>query len=356
MGKMDLGFVEFVSHDGSIYFNDIFTGNIVCLNLTEDVFEVLSQESNNGKMQYGALKYIGNNLIFAPRNATDILVYSIETGEMENVNLDSTKIDGKPLFLNVVYHGDWIYFTPGKYASIIALNSKTFAVEYIEVNKEIGKLFSSCNGWIEDNKICMITNGGTIVKVDCEKGVKTENHISMKDIKPLASLDYGNSQIFAGFGTKIMILDKEKDEIQWIDTYKNCEEPAEGYCNLLCIDQDIYMVVMNQPKIYKLSLMTREITSFVEFEWGIENRDIWNTFTKCDVVGAGVLERSLLLYSTIRNAILEINVDTKEVRYHDYFRQETNNRNKCIQEYIKNATIAIEGEIFLDEFLNALIP
>lgn len=355
MEKIDLGFVEFVSHDGKIYFNDIFTGNIVCLDLAEDVFVVLSQGSNNGKMHYGALKCIGNNLIFAPRNATNILAYNIETEKMENISLDSTKIDGKPLFLSMVSHGDWIYFIPGKYASIIALNNKTFAVKYIEINKEMGKMFSSCNGWIEDNKICVITNDGTIVKVDCEKGTKTEKHISTNDIRPLTSLDYGKNQIFAGFGSKIMILDKEKDEVQWIDTYKNCEEPEEGYCNLLRIDQEIYMVVINQPKIYKLSIQTREISPFIDFEWGIEDRDIWSKFTKCDVVGAGVLKKSLLIYSTVRNAILEIDVDTKEVRYHDFFRQEANNRNKCIQEYIKNTGTAIEGEISLDEFLNVLI-
>ncbi len=355
MEKKDLGFVEFISYNGKIYFDDIFTGNIVCLDLAEDVFEVLSQGNQYGKMQYGALKCSGNNLIFAPRNATNILIYNIETDKMGSVDLDLEKIDGKPLFLNIVSHENQLYFIPGKYASIITLNNKTFATEYIGVNKEIGRMFSSCNGWIEHNKICVLANDGTIVKADCEKGTIEEKRISMIGLTPLTSLDYGEKQIFAGFGPKIMILAKEEDEIQWIDTYKNCEEPKEGYCNLLCIDQEIYMVVINQPKIYKLSLQTKEISQFIDFEWGRKDLTIWNKFTKCDVVGAGVLGKSLLIYSTVRNAILEINVDTKEVRYHDYFRQEETNRNKRIQEFIKNAGTTIEGVISLREFLEALI-
>ncbi|NLK38016.1 MAG: hypothetical protein GX299_08020 [Epulopiscium sp.] len=354
-----VGFLDFVLINGRMWFCNIFTGSIISLNLeTNEFFYEVNTDINsiNSKTQYGSVELVGNELYFVPRNATQIFVFNIKDKSTRFIELEAINDTyTKPLFLSVCKKNADLYLIPGRYPSLVRLDTKTKEVRYESiVDRKPNELLGSNAVLVGDELIIGRSDRKSCLIFDLSTGEQHTYSLEHEELVPLTALAIRDKVMFAGFGNKIAVFDIRQKEIHWIDEYCDSIIPKEGIGQLLCYDNQIFAVSMNQPVIYEVSLESNCINKWVEFEWGNGKNSVFDSFTKCDVIGAKVIEEKMVLYSTVRNSIIEINMKTKEIKYHDEFIWDAKSRQGYVNEYLSNNQFMIEGEITLKDFIDSL--
>lgn len=352
----NIGFTDFEMIQEKLYFCDIFTGNIVSVDLEENIFSILYMPDASKKMQYGIVMKTGDKLLFIPRNATSILKFDIKSHECNIIELDNSELSGKPFFIDICQIEKKIYLIPGRYSNIVELDINTFSLDYFPIEKKNTELFTGCKVFVDKSNIIIFRNNGNgLLNYNIERKEENEYELNLREFKALCVIATDDKLIYSGFGKKVLLLDKSAQKLKWIDTYKGCEEPKEGICHMLKYQNGIYLIALNQPVIYLLSLDYMEITKFAEFSWGQGDVDVWSMFTKCDVLGAKLYKDTIILYSSIRKSIIEINLETKKISYHDTFKWETGNYNEILKRKIKKEFVIQEGIVTIEDFIGSII-
>lgn len=358
----ELGFVDFAIVEDDLWFCNVFTGDIICLDLETDVF--LCKGSTNvtrekRKMQYGLVELVNGKLYFLPRNATKIFVYNIEQKLGCTIELEKySDTYEKPLFISMCRKDNMLFLVPGRYSCLVGVNTDTDTLEYYSLGVRKGKkeMFTNCNAVVNGNEIIVYkNNSNTLLSFDCVGKNQKSIPIESRGFRALSSLTFAREIVYAGFGSEILIYNKANQKIDIIDYYDECEKPVEGVGQLLCYGNLIFAIALNQPIIYEVSLENRNLKEWIKFDWGDKKNEAWDLFTKCDIIGARIIEDRMILYSTIRNSIIEIDAQTKEIRYHDKFFWQKENKKKFVNDYIKRNSLIREGDISLNDFLDGMI-
>lgn len=346
---LNIGFTDCVVCDDSILFDNIFSGDIVKCDLKRDIFEVIHRTEVCGRMQYGMIIEVEDRLILIPRNATTLLIYEMQTMEKTLIALEGSAYCNKPLFIDAIKYNNSLYLIPGRYPNIVKFNLEKMTLDYIPVDKTKEELYTSCNVLRKGDYIYILRKHA-LFELDTETNSLYEKR-KYELWHPLSALMYNDIIVSVGFGPKVMLLKSNSMEVRWIDKYFGCDAPKEGYSNAISIDGKIYLFTINQPSIYLLSIENEVITKYMNYDWGVKREEIWNQFTKCDVLGVSVNEGTLCFYSSMRNCIIEISTDTKRVVYHDDVRWDYDNMKYYLDKKITNHIAIMEGEIDLDTFL-----
>lgn len=356
----EVGFINYINVDGRMWFCNIFSGIIVSLDLeTDEVFYEVETEKNSisSKMQYGLAEMVGDEIYFIPRNATRIFVYNVKDKSSFYIELGKMNVPcGKPLFLGVCRKDKFLYLIPGRNTSIVRLDIETRKItHYFIEGVEKGELLSNGSvALVGDKLIVGKRDGKSFLVLDITEGKQFVYPVCRNCIKPLCALTVDNMVVFAGFGREILVYDVSDQTVSLMDSYYDCVEPREGIGQLLGNEKNIFAIAINQPIIYKISLENRVITKWIEFEWGNKEHSVFDRFTKCDVIGAKVVDDKIVLYSTVRNSIIEINIASKEIKYHDEFIWEKANRQAYANECLNNNLLVSEGTVTLKDYIGFL--
>lgn len=351
-----VGFCGFSALNSKIYFSDIFSGQIVSFDIENQTYRLdrmnLEMESNRS-MMYGKVVIDGNKAYFAPRNATDILIYNIENGSCRNIELKClSEKCGKPLFIDMVRIENKLFLIPGRYPAIVEFNLLNNDIRLHETGEK-NSLYTNCNVIVDGKEIYIYRNNVNKLCIFSVEDYKfKEIQLDQKKNNVLAALEFENKMIFAGFGDKLMVVDKVTHRLNFIDTYMDCLKPEVGFGQLVISDNDVYAIALNQPVIYKVDVTKQKIQKYIEFSWGDFSKETWEMFTKCDVLYADVIDNKLIFFSTMRNSIIEVDFRNDSLKYYD--KADWSNKAEYINEMAKKNIIIKESLISLTDFIEII--
>ena len=357
-----IGFFDFVVIGNEIWFYNTFDKSIVSVNLNKNEYKLEALDElayGAGKMHYGTMMLVKEKLFFMPRNETRILIFDIEKKRIDYIELDQVGCGfEKPLFVSMCLKNNSLLMVPGRYPFFAEVDIKTGEVNYYATeakrnSKRIG-LYTNCNVVTDKRFAIVYTQGTGLTFFDFE--TKKQHIIKLDNMyfEALSALKVDNSILFAGDTDTITIYNLNENTTELIEEYVDCSPPREGFAKLLSYKDDIYALALNQSVIYVLSIRTKTIREWIRFDWGHENRAVWEYFTQCDIIGAKIWNDSLLMYSTLRNCIIEISFLSKRIRYYDRLVWQEKNKTEFINKQIEENKTTIEGTIRLEEFITYL--
>ena len=360
--EIEIGFTDFVYINEEILFCNIFSGDIVKLDLERDEFVIetsIGKIDNQNKMQYGLIEKCDDNLIFIPRNSTKILVYNLEEKSKRYIELKQFgEKFYKPLFLSACRHKDDLFLIPGRYPFIVKMHVKTFQIQYINFDSNfsefIGELYFQSNALMVDGKLFVLSAKENVLMVIDENGLQESIRLNSEWFGVLSMLKWEDNIILAGFSSKILMINLKTFMDKEIDCYMNDERPKNGIGKLVLCGDTVLAIAINQPIIYEVSAKNGCLCKWLEYNTSGINSSVLDRFTKCDILGAEVIGNRILMYSTIRNSIIEINIQTKEIKYHDTFSWELQNKQNYLREYLKELKIINEDKMTLEQFLRLI--
>ncbi|MGN1049559.1 MAG: hypothetical protein ACI4P9_03400 [Selenomonadaceae bacterium] len=351
-----VGFCGFSALNKKIYFSDIFSGKIVSFDIENQTYKVDCKNIEmvpNRSMMYGKVIIVGDNAYLAPRNATDILIYNVKNGFCSNIELKCLgEKCGKPLFIDMVKIENRLFLIPGRYHSIVEFNLLNNDIILHEIGEK-NSLFTNCNVIVDGKDIYIYRNNVNMLCIFNVEDYKfKEIPLKQKRINALAALEFEDKMIFAGFGDRLIVVDKVTHVLDYIDAYIDCLKPQVGFGQLVIYDNNVYAIALNQPVIYKVDVSEQKIQKYIDFSWGDYSRETWEMFTKCDVLYAGVIDNKLIFFSTIRNSIIEVDLRNDNLKYYD--KADWSNMAEYIDEMVKRNILINEGLISLTDFVEII--
>lgn len=352
----NIGFFDFAVVEEKLWFCNVFSGDIVSLDMKKNTFSCEEFLKETGKMQYGKVELVNNKLYFLPRNATQILIYDTKKRLVciKNLRKRDDRFE-KPLFIDMCKIDNKLILIPGRYPWFVEVDTCDDNVKYYyidELNRENG-LLTNCSAVLFENEVIVYKNSGDALLVFNTLTKKQKLITIETGIKSLSAVKINGNIIYAGFSHRIAVFNTICKKVSWIEYYDDCERPIEGLGQLLTYEGYIFAIALNQPIIYTVSIETCSIKKWIEFQWGDGKKSVWDCFTKCDVIGAKILNDTIILYSTMRNEIIEINIPSKEITYHDFFMWDKENKEFFVSNFLKEQAID-EGVISLNDFTNCL--
>lgn len=100
----------------------------------------LPSDSKDEVLQYGAIVYYNNKLIMAPLNAKNVLIYDLNTKQIDKIELDFSDFcedQRSYLFACIHIYEDSAFLFPARYPAIVKIDLNTYEVKYI-------------NGWYQN--------------------------------------------------------------------------------------------------------------------------------------------------------------------------------------------------------------
>ncbi len=351
-----VGFCGFITFNKKMFFSDVFTGRFVEYDIENTSYEIkcLKLSMNlNGKMQYGKLAKTDNKVYFVPRNATEIIVYDIVSDTYKKIELKCLgEKFGKPLFIDAVQIGGRLFLIPGRYPAIVEINLTNDSVTLHETG-DSNDLFTNCNVLFDNKNIYMYVNKENKLSVfNTDEYTFRDILLNEKNINALTALEYEDKFLYAGFGKKILVVDKKDYSLEYIDKYVEGSSPDLGFGQMITYKGNIYAVAMNQPTIYQVNVKDKTILKFKDFSWNDSSKAIWEKFTKCDVLFADVVDDSLVFYSSMRNSIVEYDFKNDTFIYHD--EPKWKNKADYINGIRKKDILLKEGTVSLTDFFEII--
>lgn len=351
----NIGFIDFVVINNELWFCNIFDGEFIRLNLEKNEFSYAVFRDTcekRMKMSYGLVECVKDKLYFIPRNETKIFIYSLKNKKAVSLNLKI--FDGrceKPLFRSCCKMENRLVLIPGRYPCIIEINTITDEIKYISANISNGEMFTNCDTVLINHEVVINKKVNEVVYFDLFTEKYKNYPIKMDGMKALTALDIGQKILYAGFGPKIMILDKVSHQIEWIKCCDDCCVPVEGIGQLLTYQDNIYAIAINEPIIYTVSIKKMTFSKWLEYDWGKKRPEIWKIFMKCDAICVKIVGNRMIIYSTMRNGIIDINLQSKKMYYHNDFSWNKENKKQFIKNYFTNDSLIDEGLIELQDFI-----
>jgi hypothetical protein len=351
-----VGFCGFAAFNKIIYFSDVFTGRIVEYDYKNASYEIKCLKAymdSNSKMQYGKVIIIGSKVYFSPRNATEILIYDFESDESLKIALKCYgEKFGKPLFIDMVHINNKLFFIPGRYPAIVELDLESDNISLHETG-ESTTLFTNCNVLFDDDNLYIYVNEKNMLSVfNTNDYTFCDIFLKEKSIYALAALEYEDKYLYAGLGEKILVVDKKNKNFYHIDKYIDCTSPELGFGQMILYKDNVFAFAMNQPIIYMVNLKEKTIHRFKDFSWNGASKDIWEKFTKCDVLCANIVDDAMVFYSSMRNSIIEYDFKTDTFLYHD--EPKWKNKAEYVNEIRKKDIVLKEGTVSLTDFIETI--
>ncbi|MCQ2522898.1 MAG: hypothetical protein MJ123_01050 [Lachnospiraceae bacterium] len=139
MKKLPFSFFDILVDGVDVWFVHNTLPVLIHGNITSDVYHietVLPLAWGNGFAAYGCVKRYLNTIIIAPKSTPWLLLYDIETKNIEKIEVDYKCMVGLGtynLFDKMYIVDKHAYLIPGRYPSIVKLDLETRQLEYIEV-------------------------------------------------------------------------------------------------------------------------------------------------------------------------------------------------------------------------------
>ena len=126
-----------VYEDGDVIFYNYINGSIIRFDIGTGKSNILWKDPTDDFFRwdmYGGAEKHGNEIVFAPRCADNILVIHLDNNSVEFIPYETDSlIDGRKInqFVDVHLYGDYYYFFPGRNDEIIKMHKDTHELSYI---------------------------------------------------------------------------------------------------------------------------------------------------------------------------------------------------------------------------------
>lgn len=328
---LKVGFTNLALVKEEIWFCDIYHSNLIKMELNTgnvSMETVLLPENVNGKMQYGPIVSLGNQLILAPRNGDNILIYNICTKELRRLPLKKTEIKlRKPLFLTgFAYEGN-AFFIPGNYPAVVKVNLQNISLEYFEdfyyglpasIRDRNNILCNSNAVIIDDYCVFPVYCSNIFIKVYLDFR-KYEIILTRGSEHRTLNMAYVDASIwFAGFDGIFEYNCKEENVVCYNELFTQ-SQLANGIGQVAVYQESLVIVPVNGEKLF---LFDRRKHDYVEFQnflmpLSAEGNEkgvlTGSNITCCEKVK----EDTLCLYSTYAAEVCLINLKNQSVQQYE---------------------------------------
>lgn len=226
-------FYDIAVHENTGWFCNRLYSVLFRINLESgeiSVESILPTESECDIEQYGPIEYYDNQLIIAPRNGKSILIYDLESKEINKVNFDLTEFGGVSrynLFTGIHIVNNIAYIVPGRYHAVIKLHLDTYQVEYLdswyqkilESSIDEGKVISVFSV-LESSKVLKMADwqNSQIIEINLEDGSAQTSKVK----------NYGGISSFNVQANFNLVAYKEKAKIVNVDTQEELDLNING--------------------------------------------------------------------------------------------------------------------------------
>ena len=362
-----VGFTNYTTVKDDIWFCDAYHSNLLKMQLHTGEISLeaaLLTENINGKMQYGPTVCVRDNIILAPRNAGDILIYHRCTGEMVRLPLKKGNVkQRKPLFLSGFVYDDYAFFIPGNYPAMIKVNAENMSVEYFEnfyyaLPAEIRKrnsILCNSNALVIDNYcVFPVFDSNFFIKVCLDFSGYEMEQIGEAKYRILSMAYIDETIWFAGLEGIFEYSVKERSVVCHNKAFTQ-NQLLNGIGQIVNWQENLVVIPINGEKLILFHSQKHDCVEFQDYVMPLSpgNNDKW-VLTGANIICCGKLNDDVLcMFSTFEKEICLIDLKNHFVRRYEG-KLEKQSADQIIELYIIHNIhnqIINENDVCLDDYI-----
>lgn len=345
------------THNG-LYKIDLETGiaQLICRFNDENTVGV--------KQLYKKIVHYDNKLYMIPWLAKSIAVYSLESGEMEYITPDYSRICGSPRFGEAMQYKEYLYLFPARITGIVRINLVTKEMEYYteccRQLMEVGGIntffvngtFAYDKAWVASAK----TN--CFVEFFMREHTYQIHFIGSENtpILDVAIADDGYRVYILNIEDEVFEWDRRQDKVRRI--WKNPDfADVCGYGRIVWLDDCLWLVPVRENKVVKLHYTNPDNYEISEIMLPDNCYDDTNLYIR-RLINYSLQDGKILVYPSCMNFAYIINCDENVIETKEIVTENPYEYDAQLEWYITNSekdNIISESFLPLEYFVNARI-